>query len=193
LSSWAKAISRPLDHVLFLYVNGSVSSPQWQTYCAFFATQQLPLLMAGGLAGALLVGDRQVKSGAVQVLLAMATAWLLASLGQHFLSIDRPFSIGLGKQWLPHAASNGFPSKHASVAFAFAAATAFATRRIRWAVPTFLAAGLIAWSRVYLGLHFPSDVGAGAVMGIFCGCLIAGCASGSTLAISADSAIRRFT
>lgn len=183
----------PLDHVLFLYVNGSVSSPQWQTYCALFATQQLPLLMAGGLAGAFLAGDRQVKSCAGQVLVAMTAAWLLASLGQHFLSIDRPFSIGLGKQWLPHAASNGFPSRHASVSFAFASATALATRRIRWAVIAFLAAGLIAWSRVYLGLHFPSDVGAGAVMGTFCGWLIGRCASGPTWATFVGATSRRFT
>jgi len=38
-------------------------------------------------------------------------------------------------------------------------------RRDRWAALFALAAVAIAWSRVYLGLHFPTDVLAGAALG----------------------------
>lgn len=181
----------PLDHALFLLINGSSSSPSWLTALAVFATQKLPLLISGGIAGAYLFKDRQVKTHIAKLLFAMSFAWLVARLGQHFLAMDRPFSIGLGKQWLPHAASNGFPSKHASVAFAFAAAIALTTERIRWAILAYIAAGLIAWSRVYLGLHFPSDVGAGAVIGTLCGWLMGRCAS-SPLWASFTSSSGRF-
>ena len=95
----------------------------------------------------------------------MATAWLLARLGQYFFPIDRPFVVGLGKQWLPHAASPGFPSNHASVVFGFATAVALTAGRWYWASLALAAAVLVAWSRVYLGLHFPSDVLAGALVG----------------------------
>ena len=161
-----------LDSALFLSINGSATSPHWLTLVALFATQNLPLLVAGGTVGMFVLGDHQVKLRVARVLVAIAAAWLLARLGQHLIPIDRPFIVGLGKQWLPHAASHGFPSKHATVAFAFATAVALITRRLQWALLALATAALVAWSRVYLGLHFPSDVLAGALGGVICGWLV---------------------
>ena len=76
---------------------------------------------------------------------------------------------GLGTAWLPHAGSAGFPSSHASVAFAFAVAVAMQTPRRIGAWAALAMATLIAWSRISLGLHFPFDVAAGAVLGTVCG------------------------
>lgn len=153
------------DSALFLSINGSSMSPHWLTALALFATQHLTELMVGGAIGVFVAGDRAVKGRVMQVFVAMALAWLLARLGQHFIPIDRPFVVGLGKQWLPHAASPGFPSSHASVVFGFATAVALTAGRWYWALLALAAAVFVAWSRVYLGLHFPSDVLAGASVG----------------------------
>jgi undecaprenyl-diphosphatase len=57
-----------------------------------------------------------------------------------------------------------FPSGHAATSFAGAALlTAFAPR---FAAPLFLIAAAIAWSRVYVGVHYPLDVVAGALLGL---------------------------
>ena len=161
----------PLDSALFMFVNGSAGSPPWLAALALFATERLPQLIAGGMVGVVLAGDREVRLRAVRVLAAMALAWWLARLGQQFIASDRPFVAGLGTQWLEHARSHGFPSKHASVAFGFATAVALTAGRAHWASLAFAAAALIAWSRVYLGLHFPSDIGAGALVGVASGWL----------------------
>jgi len=161
-----------LDSALFLSINGSATSPHWLTLIALFATQYLPLLIAGGAAGVFIAGSRPAKLHVAKLLVAITAAWLLARLGQHFIPMDRPFTMGLGKQWLPHAASHGFPSKHATVAFAFATAVALTAGRLHWALLALAAAALVAWSRVYLGLHFPSDVLAGALGGVICGWLV---------------------
>ena len=63
-----------LDSALFLAINGSAASPHWLTALALFATERLPLLLAGGTGGIFLAADRQVRLRVLQVLAAMATA-----------------------------------------------------------------------------------------------------------------------
>jgi undecaprenyl-diphosphatase len=65
--------------------------------------------------------------------------------------------------YIPH--TNSFPSGHATVSFACAATIArFAPRNV---VPLlYVLAALIAWSRVYVGAHYPLDVLAGALIGL---------------------------
>jgi undecaprenyl-diphosphatase len=61
-------------------------------------------------------------------------------------------------------ATYSFPSGHATVSFACATVLALAVPRL--SVPLYTLATLIAFSRIYVGVHYPSDVLAGAVLGI---------------------------
>ena len=61
----------------------------------------------------------------------------------------------------PHSGS--FPSGHSATAFACATVIAWASPRL--AVPAFVLAALVAWSRVYVGVHWPLDVLGGAILG----------------------------
>lgn len=63
--------------------------------------------------------------------------------------------------------SFSFPSGHATVAFA--AAYILAKEHKKWRFFYYLLAMLISFSRVYLGKHYPSDVFAGAVLGMCIG------------------------
>jgi undecaprenyl-diphosphatase len=56
-----------------------------------------------------------------------------------------------------------FPSAHA--AFSFMMVTILAYWFPRYGIGFYLIAGFIAWTRIYLGLHYPTDIFAGALLG----------------------------
>jgi undecaprenyl-diphosphatase len=96
----------------------------------------------------------------VTVVAADAAADLLAGLGKLLIGRHRPFEHQLG----PSSSTHSFPSGHAATSFACATVLSFYAPRLR--VPLYVLATLIALSRVYNGMHYPTDVLAGAVLGV---------------------------
>lgn len=73
---------------------------------------------------------------------------------------------------------NSFPSGHTSAAFAFAFGSLRALPKRWMKVSVVVLAALMALSRLYVGVHYPSDVLAGFVVGDLaglCGWLLSGC------------------
>ncbi len=58
-----------------------------------------------------------------------------------------------------------FPSGHTSAAFCTATELALRYRQWYVIVPSYLFASSVAWARMYQGVHYPSDVFAGALLG----------------------------
>ena len=65
-----------------------------------------------------------------------------------------------------------FPSGHTTAAFATATALSLSSKQWQVAVPSYLYAGFVGYSRMRLGVHYPSDVLAGALIGIGSGFLV---------------------
>ena len=80
----------------------------------------------------------------------------------------------------PHDYS--FPSGHTNAAFAFAAALCVTLPPSckKGKTAALIAAVLMGYSRLYVGVHFPSDVVCGAVVGTLCG-VLAGWLSGQVV------------
>lgn len=75
-----------------------------------------------------------------------------------YMKIDGLSAAGTGN-------SPSFPSGHTSVAFSTATSLYLAYPKWYVAVPAFTYAASVGYSRMYLGVHYPSDVLAGAVIG----------------------------
>jgi len=152
-----------LDFTLFPWVNAGASTPAWRIELAVFASDILPACMLLALAVLALLHPQRRRT-LWTALGSLLVTWLVVRFARELWPMPRPGALDVGIQWVSHALRGGFPSLHSSGAFAVAMVLLF-ERRDRWAALFVLAAVAIAWSRVYLGLHFPTDVLAGAALG----------------------------
>ena len=81
---------------------------------------------------------------------------------------------------------HSFPSGHAAGSFAFAGFVA--VRLPRWTLVAGLYAAIVAWSRCALGVHYPSDVLTGAVLGTMIGVVVGRVSRPASEAAASDPA-----
>jgi membrane-associated phospholipid phosphatase len=117
-----------------------------------------------GLLGA--AGDAQRRGRWVRATASVGTAYLLSTSIKMAIGRRRPVI-----EDLPHLMATptglSFPSSHSTSSFA--AAQAYG--RLLPRGPLLGAAAAMAFSRLYLGVHYPSDVAAGAALGTVLGTL----------------------
>lgn len=78
---------------------------------------------------------------------------------------DRPYETHPEIDNVTVESSYSFPSAHTSAAFATATSLSMAYQKWYVIAPSFLWAGTVGYSRMYLGVHYPTDVLAGAIVG----------------------------
>jgi undecaprenyl-diphosphatase len=127
---------------------------------------RLWLLIAGGLAA---FGGRRGRRAAGQGLAAIAIAAAVANGPAKLLVRRRRPARRSHPTLIRMPRSTSFPSGHSAAAFAFATG---ACAELPVLAPVLVPlAGTVAYSRVHLGVHYPSDVAAGAAIGIGSGVL----------------------
>jgi undecaprenyl-diphosphatase len=146
----------------------------WEDAARAYAQLSEPLFIAGvvalALAGLLMHRRALVAASALAVLAAGVGLSVAAVLGR---LVDRPRPFVAHPQihaFLAHAPDPGFPSDHATAAFAIA--IVLLIRLGRWTSPILLAAAALAVSRVLVGVHYPDDVLAGALLGTAAAALV---------------------
>lgn len=164
-----------IDKAVLFFINGTLSNPFFDFLMPLFdkpAGWILPLLV---LWIVLMIRDKpnRIKLAVLIPLIILLCdqtgTWL-----KHMDLRERPW-FGLGPELIHHLGSAGgkhksFPSNHAAnisgVAFIFS------TVYPRYKKYFWGGAVLIMFSRVYIGVHYPSDVLAGAVIGVGYGALL---------------------
>ncbi|MFF2031349.1 phosphatase PAP2 family protein [Arthrobacter sp. NPDC058192] len=139
---------------------------------ALTAVAMILNVVFGPVAGLALIGVAALGIWLFRGGLAKAVAFgLVASSGSvasEFFKIivarQRPNPALLFDPLAPETGSNSFPSGHVSFAVALGFAVYFLARGTRWAKVTAIAAAglalIVAWSRLYIGVHYPTDVAA---------------------------------
>lgn len=140
-----------VEDPLLLYVNASEA--------LFIATLAIVFLAARGAANA------AWRRASVAAVLSAGLGLAVGKVISELVDRARPFVADPHGVHLftAHAADPGFPSDHATAAFAIA--TAIFLRKRGWGVAALVAAAVLSVGRVALGVHYPSDVLAGAALG----------------------------
>jgi undecaprenyl-diphosphatase len=140
-----------VEDPLLFYVNASEA--------LFVATLAVIFLAAAG------ARHRPWRRAAVAAGLSAGLALAIGKVISELVDRARPFVVDSGGVHLfsGHAADPGFPSDHATASFAVA--TAIFLRHRGWGVVALLAAAVLSVGRVAIGVHYPSDVLAGAALG----------------------------
>lgn len=160
-----------LNTSLFLAINATPMTPMWLRALATFIAKDLILIVP--LMGAFfwLWGNPERRVLVIKVALAivcgLVLSWCIGKLYPH----DRPFVSGIGYHFLEHKANNSFPSNHATIIFSFALGFLFWYRLSLGAVLLVIGAA-IAWSRVFLGVHWPLDMVGGFLVALLA-CVLA--------------------
>ncbi|MGE4131179.1 MAG: phosphatase PAP2 family protein [Bdellovibrionales bacterium] len=160
-----------LDLYTLRFLNDKIQSPLLDQF--FLTITQLHKNIWGPIVAVPLLGlliyKYRLKS--LRVLAALAIVIAAADLFSYrviksVVERPRPFENPQTQQWLRkigQAHGPSFPSNHAANCFAGACVLSWYFRRRRLYFYSFAAA--VAVSRVFLGLHYPSDVLAGSLLG----------------------------
>lgn len=164
-----------VDRAIFLFINSAIATPvtdavwPWVTDYSNYLGVRLVLL---GIWVLLLVrGGRRGRTAAILcVVVLVASDQLSSFVIKPFVDRARPcheeggLPVVQGIRLLVNCGSGrSFPSSHAVNNFAMATLFSFYYRRWAWAF--FAWAAIIAISRVAVGVHYPSDVAGGALIG----------------------------
>lgn len=116
------------------------------------------------LAGLIDHNSSTLKKGLYLAESAAATTFVTFGMKYTFQR-SRPYLVTPGLTKVSGGSGPSFPSGHTSVAFATATSLTLAFPKWYVAVPAYAWAASVGYSRMYLGVHYPSDVLAGAVIG----------------------------
>ncbi|WP_255769781.1 phosphatase PAP2 family protein [Pseudarthrobacter sulfonivorans] len=144
-------------------------------------------LLFGPVAGVLLIAAvalvlllvRRAPVNAVAFGLVAVSGWVASEFFKILVARQRPDSTLLFDPLAPENGADSFPSGHVTFAVTVAFAVYFLARGTRGAkfaaIAGVVVVALVAWSRLYIGVHYPSDVVGSLLAGTAAVILVSGC------------------
>jgi len=109
--------------------------------------------------------DQDLKQKGLMIGESFLVTTIVATALKHTINRPRPFETYPDIQKLSAGGSSSFPSGHTSDAFSTATSLSLAFPKWYVIAPSYTYAALVGYSRMHLGVHYPSDVLAGAIIG----------------------------
>ena len=155
-----------LDGGFLLFLQESVRNPVLDKIMIFITSlgdKGMIWILATVL---LLIPKKTRKAGMVSAVALLGSLLFNNMLIKNIVQRPRPYvTLEDLRIIIPRPSEYSFPSGHSSSSFA-AAVSFYRLLPKKLGIPAIVLAGLIAFSRLYVGVHYPTDVLAGALMGI---------------------------
>lgn len=159
--------SQNIDIKLLRSINSAEAVPS-DNFFRFVSNSDVYLVLgipAGMATAGLIKNDKELFRNACVTLAATAINSGITTALKYSVNRDRPFVTYPDITKKSSAGTPSFPSGHTSGAFAAATSVSLAYPKWYIIVPSYAWAGTVAYSRMDLGVHYPSDVLAGALIG----------------------------
>ncbi|MFV5525187.1 phosphatase PAP2 family protein [Acinetobacter variabilis] len=146
-----------LNLYLFHLLNVPDQASIWMIDYASLIAHDLVYVFLLIFAIAWLRGSHEVKTGIIKAAIFTAITLSISEVLSAVLNTPRPFVMEVGRTLIEHAPTGSFPSNHMSIFSGIAFAYYFSAQRDLGRILLWTA-WLVAWSRVYVGVHFPIDM-----------------------------------
>ena len=164
-----------LDKAVFLFLNRSVANPVFDVIMPFITEAnhwRIPLLLAW-LSLVIFGGKKGRIAALMAVVILTLSDQISSSVIKPFFERVRPcFVLDNVRLLIDQPRSPSFPSSHAANNAAMAMLFSVKYRRHTWIFVSI--AATVAYTRIYVGVHYPSDAIGGALVGILCAAVILG-------------------
>jgi membrane-associated phospholipid phosphatase len=159
--------SQNIDIRLLRSINSPKDLPV-DNFCKVISSTE-GYIVAGIPAGIAVAGfiqdDKKMFRNACVIAVSAGATFTITSALKYAINRDRPYDKYTDITQKMDVISPSFPSGHTSSAFSIATSVSLAYPKWYFIVPSYAWAGTVAYSRMELGVHYPSDVLAGAVIG----------------------------
>ena len=146
-----------LNLSLFSWINASPEASNTSIHFAIFIANDLLYCMILLFAWFWLRGNYDTKKQILKAFIFTSIAILISQCISHVYYHPRPFVMEIGRTLIYHAPNGSFPSDHMLIFSSIAFSYLFSAQR-KLGIFLLFMAWLVAWSRVYLGVHFPLDM-----------------------------------
>ncbi|MDH0655495.1 phosphatase PAP2 family protein [Acinetobacter johnsonii] len=146
-----------LNLSLFSWINASPEASNTSIHFAIFIANDLLYCMILLFAWFWLRGNYDTKKQILKAFIFTSIAILISQCISHVYYHPRPFVMEVGRTLIYHAPNGSFPSDHMLIFSTIAFSYLFSAQR-KLGGFLLIMAWLVAWSRVYLGVHFPLDM-----------------------------------
>ena len=149
---------------MFEQINGFALKYFWLDFSGIFFAQYLAYILIALLFLFLIYNFKRYWKMVIEAGISAVLARLIVEIIRWFWYNPRPFMENNVNLILPYKATSSFPSGHAAFFFALSCSVYFYNKKA--GILFFIASFFIVLARVFVGIHWPMDILAGALVGV---------------------------
>jgi undecaprenyl-diphosphatase len=158
-----------IDVSIFYFCNLYLQNPVFDVLMPVITYAGTPLFWILVCFGFIIFGGQKGRDMAILCLLALSIGFITSELLKYVFFRPRPYEVLQGINYFMDVPDYAFPSGHSTAAFI---GSIIIGVKYGYLYLLLGLAGLVAFSRIYIGVHYPSDVMFGAILGVLCALLV---------------------